>query len=553
MTLACGFTPLHLETFLAAHLQRSLPGSRVEVKTGLYGDLAGSLERISGCDAAAAAVAVALEWQDLDPRLGYRSLGGWGPSEVADIAARVPASLARLAVAIRRAPAVPFAICLPTLPLPPAFSTPGFEASRAELELMAALAHFASEVSGRPSVSIVNAQRLAMRSPLRQRFDLRAELEAGFPYTLSHAEALGEALARLIAPEAPRKGLITDLDDTLWRGIVGEEGPEAIRWDLATHSQLHGLYQQLLRALAAQGVLIGIASKNDPAVVERAFARPDLLIGKENIFPIEAHWEPKSKSVEKILRIWNIAADSVVFVDDSALELAEVKAAFPGIETVQFSGRDYAGGEALLRGLRERFGKRTITEEDALRLDSIRRAPVFAAGDEGASESEDFLSSAGAAVLVDFNGSDPRVLELVNKTNQFNLNGIRKTEAEWCKQLNEPGAFSMAVSYEDKFGRLGKIAVLTGARRDGGVEVTSWVMSCRAFSRRVEHRCLEILFEKFEADELRFAFAVTPKNQPLREILEHYLDASPEGPFTLSRARFTQKMPQLYHKVEYSK
>ena len=126
MTLACGFTPLHLTTFLAAHLQRCLPASRVEVKTGLYGDLAGNLERISGCDAAA----VAIEWQDLDPRLGYRSLGGWGPSEVTDIATTVPASLARLASAIRRAPAVPFAICLPTLPLPPAFVAPGFAGSQ---------------------------------------------------------------------------------------------------------------------------------------------------------------------------------------------------------------------------------------------------------------------------------------------------------------------------------------------------------------------------------------------------------------------------------------
>ena len=193
---------------------------------------------------------------------------------------------------------------------------------------------------------------------------------------------------------------------------------------------------------------------------------------------IEAHWEPKSKSVEKILRIWNIAADSVVFVDDSPLELAEVKAAFPEIETVQFSGRDYAGGETLLRGLREHFGKRTVTAEDALRLDSIRRAPAFASKGEGTSGSEDFLSSAEAAVVVDFNGSDPRVLELVNKTNQFNLNGVRKTEAEWRQQLNEPGAFSMAVSYADKFGRLGEIAVLTGA--------------CGACGRRSNHLGYEL-------------------------------------------------------------
>ena len=548
VALACGFTPLHLETFLAAHLQRSLPGSCVELQTGRFGDLAGNVERISGCDAAV----VVMEWQDLDPRLGYRNLGGWGPSEVNDIVANVQSSLARLASPLRRAATVPAAICMPTLPLPPVFSSPAFEAGQAELRLHATVADFAAEVSTHPSTRVVNMQRLGMRSPLAQRFDLRAELEAGFPYTLAHAGYVGEALARLIAPEAPKKGLITDLDDTLWRGLVGEDGPDAVSWDLAGHSQLHGLYQQLLRALAGQGVLIGIASKNDSAVVERAFARPDLLIGRDRIFPIEVHWEAKSKSVERILRIWNISADSVVFVDDSPLELAEVKAAFPDIETVQFSGRDYAGGEALLRGLRERFGKRTVSEEDALRLDSIRRAADFAADETAGSESEDFLAGAGAAITVDFNGSDPRVLELVNKTNQFNLNGIRRTEAEWRKQLSEPGAFAMAVSYEDKFGRLGKIAVLSGAQSGGIADVTTWVMSCRAFSRRVEHRCLEILFEGFGVDEVRFAFAATPKNGPLQEILEPYLEAKPTGPFTLSKARFAEKTPLLYHRVEYT-
>ncbi len=84
----------------------------------------------------------------------------------------------------------------------------------------------------------------------------------GFPYSLPHAEVLGRALAGLLNPPKPKKGLITDLDDTLWAGLIGEVGHDQVSWDLASHTQFHGLYQQMLGALADQGVLIAIASKN---------------------------------------------------------------------------------------------------------------------------------------------------------------------------------------------------------------------------------------------------------------------------------------------------
>jgi FkbH-like protein len=142
-------------------------------------------------------------------------------------------------------------------------------------------------------------------------------------------------------------------------------------------------------------------------------------------------------------------------------------------------------------------------------------------------------------------------LELVNKTNQFNLNGRRYTEAEWRKQMEPPGAFVLAVSYEDKFGPLGKIAVLRGRHGDRTVDLSVWVMSCRAFSRRIEDRCLEILFERFGVDEIRFQFEATPKNGPASEAFERYLQAKPAGEFELSRARFSERTPLLYQQVQF--
>jgi len=398
----------------------------------------------------------------------------------------------------------------------------------------------------RPFLKVVNESRLP---PAEARFDLRAELLTGFPYTLAHADALGEALARLIQPPPVKKGLITDLDGTLWSGIAGEIGPDRVSWDLASHSQVHGLYQQLLQALAEEGVLIAAATKNDPRTVEQAFGRSDLLLHPDRVFPIQAHWEAKSKSVARILETWNIGAESVVFIDDSPMELAEVKAAWPELECLLFPAEHHAAAEALLRGLRDRFGKDRTSQEDSLRMESIRGAAEVR--EQGHSQDQ-FLSGAGAKMSVEFNppAQDARVLELVNKTNQFNLNGRRYTEQEWRKGAAEPGAFVMAVSYRDRFGPLGKIAIIRGRSCEGAVDVDTWVMSCRAFSRRIEHRCLEILFERFGEDQIRLQFAAIPRNGPFREMLAHYLDNQPSSTASISFERFRERTPKLHHAVE---
>jgi FkbH-like protein len=134
----------------------------------------------------------------------------------------------------------------------------------------------------------------------------------------------------------------------------------------------------------------------------------------------------------------------------------------------------------------------------------------------------------------------------VNKTNQFNLNGIRYTEAEWRQSLQNPGSFVAVVSYRDKFGPLGKIAVLRGERAVDRVRLDTWVMSCRAFSRRIEYQCLSQLFQRFEAQEIIFNFISTPKNGPMRDFLSGLL-ADPVAPLT--RDAFAAKCPKLYQQV----
>lgn len=533
--LACGFTPLHLKTLLAAEIWQ-VSHKQAQIESGLYGDLPGSLRKAA--ETGADWVVCLMEWFDLDPRLGWRSLGGWAPALFPDIIESAHRRMLEFESLIEVASAsIPLTLSTPTLPLPPISFTPKEQAGRFDLDLRACVASAAARLARLPNVRVLNVSQPAELPEAAARLDTESELLAGFPYRLPHAAAMARMLARLISDRPPKKGLITDLDDTLWKGLVGEVGAEGIGWTLDHGAQIHGLYQQLLAALAEAGVLLAAASKNNPAVVEAAFARTDLILTKDHLFPIEASWEPKSRSVARILRAWNISADSVVFVDDSPMELAEVSRAHPGMECHQFPLHDGHAGYHLLEQLRDCFAKPRLFEEDLLRAHSLRRS----ADPSPSLPSYDcFLGEVKPEIYVEYCDStvDPRALELINKTNQFNLNGKRHSHSSLSRYLQAESGFIMVVSYKDRFGPLGKIAVVCGSRHRKQVRIETWVMSCRAFSRRIEYRCLEELFEHFAADQATFDFQPTERNSPLREFLANVLGESPFPGCKLARADF---------------
>jgi FkbH-like protein len=550
--LASGFTPLHLQTFLAAHLRLYFPQDRIEIKTGLYGDLAGNLERLQ--PGGLCGICVVMEWSDLDPRLGIRNLGGWRSTDIFDIVKSARQQSERLYQAVERLSRnVPVCISMPTLPIPPIFITPMHQGHYHELQLREIVASLAASFSGNQDIKIVSSQRLDELSPPSHRFDAKSEISTGFPYRLEHASALAEVLAAIVRNPQPLKGVITDLDDTVWAGILGEVGVDGICWDMEGNAHLHGLYQQFLASLASAGVLVAAASKNDAGLVEQALSRKDILLPKDSLFPLEVHWGRKSDSVRRILDAWNIGPDAVVFVDDSPMEVAEVYAAFPQMECIVFPKDNCQAILDLMKRLRNYFGKSAVSMEDGLRLQSIRnmaatreslQAPGVAA--------DEFLKNAEASILFSLGteGRDSRALELINKTNQFNLNGKRFSESEWMAHLNRPGAFVLTANYEDKYGALGKVSVLVGRANGNILTVDQWAMSCRAFSRRIEHQTLRFLFDKFYSEEIVFDYLATNRNGPLQEFLSELLQKPPNSIVKISNRAFSEKAPPLYHRVE---
>jgi FkbH-like protein len=552
--LVCGFMPLHLETFIAAHLRSRFPTYRGHVHHGLFGDLEGNLHRaVKGPGSGAVVV---IEFGDLDSRLSLRSSAGWSDVIAEDIATQVQEKCARLekSLATLRA-AMPVTLVGPTLAIPPLSYMPPTQSSYLDLRLQSILTAWLERVSSKVDVSVVSATVLSGSSPPHSRYDARMDLRAGFPYTLAHADAVACLTVASLFPPEPRKGLITDLDDTLWKGILGDVGVSAVSWNLEAHSQEHALYQQLLSSLADSGVLLAVASKNDSALVHEALQRSDVLVPRDRIFPVEASWGAKSAAITRILKAWNISPDSVVFVDDSRAELAEVSEVHPTIECLQFPTGDPAGVVALLAELRTRFGRREVRPEDQLRLESLRKSADFEE-ERNREAPGDFIRRLQAKMVFDLAKAptDGRALELINKTNQFNLNGLRFSEADWKSFFDDPNAFLLTVSYEDRFGPLGRIAVAAGHFSSGRCDVAAWAMSCRAFSRHIEFRVIRWLYHYSRVKSIRFAFLPTSRNGPVREFFEGFFPTGFEtdNGLTLDAEHFEKHCPPLFQEVNES-
>jgi FkbH-like protein len=275
-------------------------------------------------------------------------------------------------------------------------------------------------------------------------------------------------------------------------------------------------------------VLVAVASKNDPEVVDKALQRADLQLSPDMIYPVSVSWGPKSVAVDEVLSAWNIAASDVVFVDDSPMELAEVQARHPDITTVLFPAQDPNAIAGVLKDLASMFWRERVNAEDRLRLASLRSASAVVEARRDANDERAFLQdlSGRITILAGRRWEQPRTLELVNKTNQFNLNGRRFDETEWRKLCTRTGAVVWAISYEDRFGPLGVVSVLAGVRTDREIYLDTWVLSCRAFSRAIEHHVLSKLCE--DVDRVLFAFAPTERNGVIRSFLEQ-VGASGDG------------------------
>ena len=290
------------------------------------------------------------------------------------------------------------------------------------------------------------------------------------------------------------KCVAVDLDGTLWGGVIGEDGLGGIQIGGGPVGEAHTAFQTYLKSLAARGIMLAVCSKNNREDALAPFRGLRSMVLKEEDFAVFlANWESKDQNLIEIARLTNIGLDAIVFVDDNPLARARVRQNVPEVEVVELPADPSGFVAALDEPLY--FEALALTAEDRVRGQSIRTNQERAQLQTQAGSVDDYLASLEMHVeLSPFNAEDlARIVQLIGKTNQFNLTTRRLNQSDVQKLWGGKENYTQSLRVADRFGDSGLTGVLIAVREADALRVHTWLMSCRVLGRRLEEAVLAAL------------------------------------------------------------
>jgi len=298
-----------------------------------------------------------------------------------------------------------------------------------------------------------------------------------------------------------KKCLILDLDNTLWGGVIGDDGIEKIEIGNLGIGEAFSTFQRYLKELKKRGIILAICSRNEFEIAVEPFRKhPDMVLREDDIAVFVANWESKAKNIEYISNVLNIGIDSIVFIDDSVFERNLIKHIYPEI-LVPDMPEDPAEFVKHLNQL-NLFETISYTDEDKKRAIYYRDDRLRNEEKKYFTNIDDYLKS--LTMVAEFKRIEevtlPRISQLIQRTNQFNLTTKRYSEKELVDMLYNENMYSLYVTLKDKFGDNGIVAVLIAKREKEILVIDTWLMSCRVFSRGVEYFTMNE-FVKFARDK----------------------------------------------------
>ena len=369
-----------------------------------------------------------------------------------------------------------------------------------------------------PGVQVVTSAELAAAYPISEVFDRADGRDLYVPYTPAFFTALGTMIARRMygAMSAPHKVIAVDADQTLWNGVCGEDGPAGVGIDEPRRA-----IQEFLVRQHDAGMLLCLCSRNNEEDVSAVFARPDMVLRRGHFAGWRVNWQPKSENLRSLARELNVGLESLVFLDDDVVSCAEVEANCPEVLTFAVPPEGDLAAAFLARNWA--FDHAAVTKEASERTAFYRQEAQRREFETESLTLKDFLS--GLRLKIEFApiGSDElaRIAELTHRTNQFNATTIRRSEAA-LRQLFDGGARGIAVRVRDRFGDYGVVGAMIFGVESDALVVDTFLLSCRALGRGVEHRMLARLGE-IAAQEGRscveIPFLPSGKNQPALDFL----------------------------------
>jgi len=374
------------------------------------------------------------------------------------------------------------------------------------------------DLADRGGVVVIPSAKVAATYPVAEPYDRRRDELGHVPYTEAAFAALGTMVARtihaLVAP--PSKVLVLDCDQTLWRGVCGEDGTDGIEIDPPRRD-----LQEAMIAQHDAGKLLCLCSKNVEQDVAAVFdQRSDMPLRRDHLVSWKINWRRKSENIRELADELQLGLDSFVFLDDNPVECAEVGAGCPQVTTIQVPTDD-----SLSRFVRHLWilDQLRVTGEDRKRTAMYRQNIDRERLRKEAPSLSEFLGTLELRVDIAPPREDqiPRTSQLTQRTNQFNVTTIRRSEADIAR-LGDEGLECLVCEVRDRFGEYGQVSVVIFGTGDEALEVDTFLLSCRVLGRGVEHRILARLAEIARDRGLArvdVPFRPTARNQPARDFL----------------------------------
>ncbi len=338
---------------------------------------------------------------------------------------------------------------------------------------------------------------------------------------------IADAYARYIAPlkGMTKKCVVLDLDNTLWGGVVGEDGKDGIRLGDTSPGSEFVEFQEFLASLTRRGVLLAINSKNNPDDALEVIRSHEAMVLKEDVFSaVRINWKPKHENMLSIAQELNLGLDSLIFVDDNPDEREQMRQLLPQVLTV-----DMPRDPTLFRAVLERMPQLqtlAVTAEDVQRVEQYRTTRLREQAKQTSATVEEFLRSLEIEVEVQpaSKATAARVVQLFSKTNQFNVTNRRYGAADVEGFLTDSAARILTLSSRDRFGDHGLVAVSL-VRTQPVWTIDSFLMSCRVIGYGIETALMAFLAKRAQdvgMTELFGEFIESKKNAPARDLYKRH-------------------------------
>ena len=315
-------------------------------------------------------------------------------------------------------------------------------------------------------------------------------------YSIEFFKAYAEAVkpAFMAATGRARKVLALDCDNTLWGGIIGEDGYSGIEMSDATFKgKVFREVQTILRGLQKEGVLLALCSKNNPTEVDQVLSEhPDMILKKDDLVAKKINWQDKVTNLRELATELNLGLDSFVFVDDSSFEVGLIKEELPQVKCIQVP-QNLSEYPSLMRKLRREFFNLSRTAEDDRKTEMYWQERQRKDQTARFDSIDDYLASLELKIRILCGTQIPvsRAAQMAQKTNQFNLTTRRYTEADFHRMVNDSSYMLATFSVEDRYGDYGVTGMIIIQRDkdspDRGV-IDSFLMSCRVIGRNIEYK-----------------------------------------------------------------